>query len=115
MIDVDKAVATAVKTGKVAFGADEALRSAKTGKAQLIIVASNGPSRLREDLEYYVHLSQVPMVDYRGNNVDLGVICGKRFPVAALTVKEPGDSDVLKLAEDKEAEHHAAEEHSEEQ
>lgn len=110
MIDVDKAVATAVKTGKVAFGAAEALRSAKTGKAQLIIVASNSPPRIRQDLEHYVKLSQVPVVHYRGTNVDLAVVCGKRFPIAALTVKEPGDSDVLKLAEDQGPEQHDAEE-----
>lgn len=115
MIDVDKAVAAAVKTGKVAFGADEALRSAKTGKAQLILVASNSPPHIRGDLEFYVKLSQVPLVNYRGSNVDLGVVCGKRFPVAALTVKEPGDSEVLKLAEERATEQDDAEEPPEEQ
>jgi large subunit ribosomal protein L30e len=99
MIDVDKALATAVKTGKIVFGSDEAIRSAKTGKARLIVVASNNPSSIREDLEYYGKLSQIPIVTYRGNNVDLGIVCGKRFAIAALTVKEPGDSDILKLTE----------------
>ena len=32
MIDVDKAIASAVKTGKVVLGANEAVRSARTGK-----------------------------------------------------------------------------------
>jgi large subunit ribosomal protein L30e len=104
MIDVDKAIATAVKTGKVIFGTSEAVKSVKAGKARLIVVASNSPSNVRGDLEYYAKLSQIPIVAYRGNSFDLGMICGKPFAVAALTVKEPGDSDILKLAEKPEAE-----------
>lgn len=114
MIDVNKAIATAVKTGKVVFGSNEAVRSAQTGKSRLILVASNSPSSIRGDLEYYGKLSQVPVVAYRGNSIDLGMVCGKRFAVAALTVKEPGDSEILKLAEKPEAEQEAAEEETEE-
>ncbi len=114
MIDVDKAITTAAKTGKVVFGANEAIRSVKTGKARLIVVASNSPSKIRENLECYGKLSQVPVITYKGNSIDLGVICRKQFAIAALTVKEPGDSDILKLIEKPEMEREAAEETVEE-
>ncbi|MGB9135353.1 MAG: 50S ribosomal protein L30e [Candidatus Bathyarchaeia archaeon] len=114
MIDVDKAIATAVKTGKVVLGANEALWSAKAGKARLIVLASNSPPQLREDIDYYGKLSQVPVVAYRSNSVDLGMVCGKRFAVTALTVKEPGDSDILKLTETAETTPESAEEEAEE-
>lgn len=42
MIDVDKAIAAAVKTGKVSFGASSAVQSAQTGRAKLIIIAEIG-------------------------------------------------------------------------
>jgi large subunit ribosomal protein L30e len=113
MIDVDKAIATAVKTGKVVLGATEALRSAKTGKARLIVVASNSPPQIREDIDYYCKLSQVPVVSYKSNNVDLGMVCGKKFAVSALTVKEPGDSDILKLIETSDTALESAEEEAE--
>jgi len=112
MIDVDKAIATAVKTGKVVFGANEAIRSARTGKARLIVVASNSPMQVREDLDYYGKLSGISIVTYRGSSSDLGMTCGKRFAIATLTVKEAGDSDILKLVESPNAE--AAEEEIEE-
>lgn len=99
MIDVEKAIATVVKTGKVAFGAKEAIRSVKAGKAQLIFLASSSSSTKREDLEYYGKLSQIPVVTYTGTSTDLGMVCGKKFAVATLTVKEPGDSDILTLAD----------------
>jgi len=99
MIDVDKAISTAVKTGKVVLGANEALGSAKAGKARLIFVASNTPVELRENIEYYGKLSEVPVVAYKSNSVDLGMVCGRKFAVTALAVKEAGDSDILKLRE----------------
>ncbi len=99
MIDVNKAIATTAKTGKILFGASSALKSAKARKAKLIIVASNCPQSIREDIEYYCGLSKVPVSIYKGNSLDLGAVCGKPFEVSALTVKEPGDSDILKIAE----------------
>jgi len=73
-------------------------------------VTSSTPSNIRQDIEYYGNLSQIPVVTYRGNSIDLGMVCGKRFAVATLTVKEHGDSDVLKLAEKPEIDEEAAEE-----
>jgi large subunit ribosomal protein L30e len=104
MIDIDKAIATAVKTGKVTFGANSALQNAKTGKVKLIILAANCPKVIREDIEYYCKLSNVPAITYKGSSIDLAAICGKPFTVAALSIREPGDSEILRLTENMEAE-----------
>mgnify|MGYP001031569769 FL=1 len=99
MIDINKAIATTVRTGKVLFGANNAVKNAKVGKAKLIIVAANCPQEIRGDIEYYCRLSDVPIVIYNGTSIDLGAVCGKPFMVSALTIREPGDSDILKLPE----------------
>ena len=99
MIDINKDLATTVRTGKVLFGANSALKNAKIGKARLVIVASNCPQNIRGDIEYYCRLSNVPIVIYNGTSIDLGAVCGKPFMVSALAIREPGDSDILKLAE----------------
>jgi large subunit ribosomal protein L30e len=99
MIDVNKAIATTVKTGKILFGTNNAIKNAKTRRIKLIIVASNCPQKIREDIEYYCKLSNIPVTIYKGTSIDLGAVCGKPFKVSALTIREPGDSDILKLAE----------------
>jgi large subunit ribosomal protein L30e len=99
VIDVDKAIAAAVKTGKVSFGAASAVQSAQTGRAKLIILASNVPKNVREDVEYYCKLSKVSMIVYTGSSLDLAATCGKPFTVSALSIREPGDSEILKLTE----------------
>jgi len=99
MIDVNKAIATTVKTGKIQFGTSSAIKNAKVKKAKLIIVASNCPPQFRESIEYYCTLSEIPVSIYNGTSLDLGAVCGKPFEVSALTVKEPGDSNILKITE----------------
>jgi large subunit ribosomal protein L30e len=99
MIDVDKAIGTAVKTGKVIFGAENAIKNAQTGKAKLIVISANCPVEIRSDIEYYSGLSGVNVVVYQGTSIDMGMACKRPFMVSALTIKEPGDSDILKLIE----------------
>ena len=99
MIDVDKAIATAVKTGKVSFGANAALQNAKTGKAKLIILAANCPKDIKEDIEHYSKLSGIPVISYKGASMDLAEVCKKPFIISALTIRETGDSEILKATE----------------
>ena len=99
MINIDKAIALAVKTGKVSFGANSALQSAKTGKAKMIILASNCPKDIKEDVEYYGKISKIPVITYKGTSMDLAEISGKLFIISALSIRESGDSDILKLIE----------------
>ena len=75
------------------------LGNAKLGKAKLFIVAANCPTNVREDIEYYGKFSGIPVIFYNGTSIDLGAACGKPFMVSALTIKELGDSDILKLTE----------------
>ncbi len=104
MIDVDKAIASAVKTGKISFGTTAAVQSAKTGKAKMIIIASNCPKDIKEDIEHYSKLSRVPVISYKGASMDLAEVCKKPFIISALTIRETGDSEILKAAENTETE-----------
>jgi large subunit ribosomal protein L30e len=99
MIDLNKAIVTTVKTGKIQFGTSSALKNAKVKKAKLIIIASNCPMHFRENIEYYCKLSDIPVSIYNGTSLDLGAVCGKPFEVSALSIKEPGDSNILKIVE----------------
>jgi large subunit ribosomal protein L30e len=97
-VDVNKQIEMAVRTGKVTFGVKEALDAARFAKAKLLIMASNCPEPHRQDILQYAKQSSVPIYHYQGSSVDLGGACQKPFVVAVLTVKEPGDSEILKLA-----------------
>ena len=99
MIDIDKALASACKTGKVSYGANTALQNAKTGKAKMIVLSSNCPKNMKEQIEYYGKISNVPVVNYKGGSMDLAEVCNKLFIISALSIRETGDSDILKITE----------------
>lgn len=101
-IDIDKAISTGIKTGKVLLGSKSTIKSVKTGETQMVVVASKSPRDIRQDIAYYCQLSDIPLVVYEGSSRDLAFVCGKPFLVSALSIKDPGDSEILKLMEDEE-------------
>lgn len=99
MIDMNKQIKIAVKTGKIDFGCEEAVDAARAGRAKLIILASNCPEDYRKQILINAKFSQIPIYAYSGSSLDLATACEKPFVVAAVTVREPGHSEILKLAE----------------
>ncbi|RLG86668.1 MAG: 50S ribosomal protein L30e [Thermoprotei archaeon] len=87
---LDAVIKTVVRTGKVVIGSRRTLKLVKLGKVKAVIAASNLPRELREDLEYYAKLSEVPVIVFPGTNMELGVVCGKPFSVAMMGVVDPG-------------------------
>jgi large subunit ribosomal protein L30e len=98
-VDVNKQIGIAVKSGKVELGVKEALDAARFAKGKLLILASNCPPQARTEIVQYAKQSSVPIFEYPGSSVDLGSACLKPYVVAAMTIKEAGDSVILKLAE----------------
>jgi len=101
MINIENAIKIARKTGKVEIGTQKAINLVKTGRGQMILVANNCPKNILEDLKRYAHFSNIPIYEYKGSNWDLGFLCGKMFMISVLTILEAGDSDILKLVEQK--------------
>lgn len=94
MVDVNKIIVSALKTGKVLFGAKQALNAAKSGKAVLFIVASNCPKYIFHELQSYS--SKIPLYVSQMSNSDLGNICKKPFPISTLTIREVKEPEILK-------------------
>ena len=92
MIDIGRALKSAIATGEVAFGVDQTEKAVKSGKAQMVILANNCPSEALtgSDIGVKVHL-------FEGNNMELGALCGKPFSVSALAVIDKGTSNILTL------------------
>lgn len=101
MVDVNKQIRMAVKTGKVGFGSKDALASSASARAKLIILAKNVREPDKDDIIHFAEQSMVPIYVYQGSSLDLGAVCEKPFPVSAIVVREPGDSEILKLVEKK--------------
>ena len=95
MVDLDKSINVAIKSGKTQFGAKQALKAARNGDALTIVVAANAPALSKEDVEYYAKLSEIPIISYPKTSQDLGIACGRPHLTAFVTIFNPGDSDIM--------------------
>ena len=98
-LNVENAIKLVVKTGKFQIGPKKALNNVKRGIGKLVVVSSNCPKTILDDLEVYCKLANIHIHQFKGSNYDLGFLVGKTYSISVLTVLEPGDSEILKLAE----------------
>ncbi|MGB9577242.1 MAG: 50S ribosomal protein L30e [Candidatus Micrarchaeia archaeon] len=98
-MDLNKSIRMTVDSGKVFLGTDKALKAALNGSAKLIIVSRNCPAQKKQDIEYFSRSSKVPVLQYEGTSNELGTVCGKPFPISAISVLEPGNSDILEAVQ----------------
>ncbi|SCG84839.1 50S ribosomal protein L30e [Methanobacterium congolense] len=96
-MDVDRGIRVAVDTGSVTLGSDKSIQALKLGKGKLVIIADNCPRDIKEDVEHYSKLSEIPVYTYEGTSVELGSVCGRPYTVATLIIKDPGDSTILEI------------------
>lgn len=94
---MDKEIRQALATGEVILGTDRSMEALKLGRAKLVILASNCPAEVREDVKYYSKLSGAVVHDYGGDSVELGLACGKPFMVSVMVVVDLGSSNILGL------------------
>jgi large subunit ribosomal protein L30e len=90
VLDINKALRNAIKTGKVQIGSNQALNAVDNAQAKAVVLATNCPKDVRDQLS-----GKVPIIDFSGMGVDLGTVCGKPFAISTLTIIEPGESEIL--------------------
>jgi large subunit ribosomal protein L30e len=101
VVDINKQIRMAVKTGKVGFGSKDAIVSTASARVKMIILAKNIREAERDEIRHNAEQSEIPIYVFPGSSLDLGAVCEKPFPVSAIVVREAGDSDVLKLVAEK--------------
>ena len=75
-----------IQSKKVIIGADRVLKALKSGQLETVLLANNCPLKLKEDLDRYVNLAKVKLVELGMSNEELGVFCKTNFFVSALGV-----------------------------
>ncbi len=95
-MDLARQLKQSMSSGSVLFGQRQTMSACTKGDARLVIVAANCP------VNYITELTQghpdVPVHQVQMVNSQLGSACAKPFPVSALCVIDPGQSDLLSLS-----------------
>ncbi|KAI1178670.1 50S ribosomal protein L30e-like protein [Nemania sp. FL0916] len=92
---INSKLALVMKSGKVTLGYKSSLKSLRSGKAKLVLIAANTPPLRKSELEYYSMLSKTPVHHFTGTNIELGTSLGKLFTCSTMAILDAGDSDIL--------------------
>jgi len=93
---INARLALVMKSGKYTLGYKSALKTLRSGKAQLVLIANNCPAIRKSEIEYYAFIGKVTVHHYSGNNIELGTACGKFFRSSVLSIVDAGDSDIIR-------------------
>jgi len=94
MVDVDQILKSAVKSGRIFFGAKEALSAIRLGRVVAVVVADSCPHDVRGEIEKQSSFSSIPVFSFKGTGRDLGIMCRKPFGISTLVVREIPETDL---------------------
>jgi len=77
----------AVKKGNVVLGYKESIKIIKSGNPKMVIIANNIPNNMKKEIEYNTKLSKIKLEVFDGSSKDLGVVCGKPFPIGTMLIE----------------------------
>lgn len=100
MIDFEKVIKTATKSGRLFFGLKQALAAAESGRGVAVIVASSCPPAVLRQIQDYAARSNLPVHIYPSTSSDLGAVCGKPFAVSAVTIRTLADASLVKALQE---------------
>lgn len=81
-----KEIQEAIKNKKAIIGYRESIKYLKMNKAELIVIAENSPEKIKKEIEHIAKIGNIKLETVRDSK-ELGVICGKPFPVTTLVIK----------------------------
>lgn len=77
----------AISSKNAIVGSKETVKMLKTKKLKLVILSNNCPEELKKDITKYSKLSETKTENFEGTSKQLGILCGKPFPIAVLSIK----------------------------
>jgi large subunit ribosomal protein L30e len=86
-MDLTKLIKDKVKQDKVLLGYKSVMRLIKSGRPELVVYANNIPEDRKKILEHNTKIANVKIQEYPNDGVNLGLVCGKPFPVSVLAIK----------------------------
>lgn len=97
--DVNRELQKVLKNGKVLIGSKETVKAFMSEEAKAIILASNCPEKIRGAFgDTGDKGNGEPIIyEYPANSLELGLACGKPYPIASLCITDTGDSEILRI------------------
>lgn len=84
---ITEEIQSAIKSNKVIFGYRKTIKFIKINTPKLIVIAKNAPENMKKEIEHNAKIAKTRLEVFGGTSKELGIVCGKPFPVATITIK----------------------------
>lgn len=84
---IQEIIQEALKTKKIVIGYRASIKFIKLNTPKLIVISNNLPESLRKEVEQNAKVGNMKIEVFNENSKELGIFCGKPFPVSALVIK----------------------------
>lgn len=79
-----------IKTKNITIGLERTIKNLRVGKVETVIISSNCPEKVVDNLNYYAGLSKAETIKVGYTNEELGVVCKKPFSISVLSILKGG-------------------------
>ena len=86
--ELKKEIQDAVKDGTAVLGYRESIESIKNDTPRNVVIANNVPEDKLDEINHNTRLASIEVDVFDGDSKELGLICGKPFPVLVLVIKK---------------------------
>jgi large subunit ribosomal protein L30e len=86
-MNVQEMIQEALKSKNIVIGYKDSIKFIKVNAPKLIVISNNLPESLRKEIEHNAKVGNMKLEVFSGSSKDLGIFCGKPFPVSALVIK----------------------------
>ncbi len=69
-------------TGKLVIGTERVIKGLKRGEITKVLITSNCPEDVKEDITNYAKISKAEVVQLKIPNDEMGVVCKKPFSIS---------------------------------
>jgi len=87
MMDLADLIKTKSSENKIVIGYDTVMKFIKNENPELIVLANNFPDDKKKIIEHNAKIAKVEVKEYSNDSVNLGLVCGKPFPIGVLAIK----------------------------
>ncbi|MCK5594467.1 MAG: 50S ribosomal protein L30e [Candidatus Aenigmarchaeota archaeon] len=85
-MDITVKIKKAETTGNLVIGLKSVMSAVRQGNLSDVIVSSNCPKSLIDEVSHTAKLSEIPVTMFEGDSSDLGESCRKPFHIAVLGI-----------------------------
>jgi len=86
-MSLEEIIQSANKTNSIVIGSRESKKFIKLNDAKLIVMANNTPEKMKKEMEHNAKIGGIKVEIFGKNSKELGVLCGKPYPISVLVVK----------------------------